>query len=72
MRLRNILPLLDDGGNYTEDTTWDEMNIDSLGVYQLALEAEVLHNISIVDDDIEHLRTLGEFADLVNKKVESK
>lgn len=72
MRLRNLLPLLDEGVNYTEDMGFDDINIDSLGVYQLALDAEEKYNISIVDEDIEHLRTLGDFADLVNQKIDGK
>ena len=72
MRLRNLLPLLDEGVNYTEDMGFDDINIDSLGVYQLALDAEEKYNISIVDEDIERLRTLGDFADLVNQKIDGK
>lgn len=82
-KLNRIMPILAERGvnGYvaTQDdvdklaaTEWSSLDIDSLGVYEVAMECEERFDIQIIDDDLENIRTLGEFAELVNQKVMGK
>ncbi len=57
------------GGPVTLDTTWDELGVDSLGVYQIALDAEELHGINLVDDDIAYTKNVGDLEALIERKL---
>ena len=42
------------------DTTFDELNIDSLDKINLSFEVEELYSIAIPDDALNSLRTIGD------------
>lgn len=44
----------------TEDTTWDEIGADSIDLVDLISEIESDLNISIPDEAIEDLKTIGD------------
>ena len=48
--------------NLTEDTTWDEIGADSIDLVDLISAVEDNFGISIPDEAIENLKTIGDVA----------
>ncbi|MBQ7597397.1 MAG: acyl carrier protein [Clostridia bacterium] len=48
--------------NLTEDTTWDEIGADSIDLVDLISAVEDTFGISIPDEAIENLKTIGDVA----------
>lgn len=48
--------------NLTEDTTWDEIGADSIDLVDLISAVEDAFGISIPDEAIENLKTIGDVA----------
>ena len=48
--------------NLTEDTTWDEIGADSIDLVDLISTVEDNFGISIPDEAIENLKTIGDVA----------
>ena len=53
-----------------EDTNLiDELEADSLDIVELVLEFEELFQVSIPDDDLEQMQTVGDFVNYLERKV---
>lgn len=53
-------------------TTWSDLDIDSLERVEISIELEDLLGIDLDADEFEFVATVGEFAALVDKKMEAK
>ncbi len=51
----------------TQDTTWEEIGADSIDLVDLISELEDKFNVSIPDEAIEDLRTIGDVAKLIDE-----
>ena len=49
----------------TRDTTWEEIGADSIDLVDLISELEEKFNVSIPDEAIEDLRTIGDVEQLI-------
>lgn len=49
------------------NTTFDELNIDSLDMVELIMLIEEEFDVVISDDDVENLTTLGDVAEYIDK-----
>ena len=52
--------------NLTEDTTWDEIGADSIDLVDLISAVEDNFGISIPDEAIENLKTIGDVATYID------
>lgn len=53
----------------TEDTTWDEIGADSIDLVDLISEIETEMDISIPDEAIEDLKTIGDLARFLDENA---
>lgn len=53
----------------TEDTTWDEIGADSIDLVDLISEIENEMDISIPDEAIEELKTIGDLARFLDENA---
>lgn len=53
----------------TEDTTWDEIGADSIDLVDLISEIESEMDISIPDEAIEELKTIGDLARFLDENA---
>lgn len=53
----------------TEDTTWDEIGADSIDLVDLISEIETEMDISIPDEAIEDLKTIGDLAKFLDENA---
>ncbi len=51
----------------TADTTWEEIGADSIDLVDLISELEDEFDISIPDDSIEDLKTVGDVVNLIDE-----
>ena len=51
----------------TQDTTWEEIGADSIDLVDLISELEDKFNVSIPDEAIDDLRTIGDVAKLIEE-----
>ena len=51
----------------TMDTTWEEIGADSIDLVDLISELEDEFDISIPDDSIEDLKTIGDVVNLIDE-----
>ena len=51
----------------TKDTTWEEIGADSIDLVDLISELEDEFDISIPDDSIEDLKTVGDVVNLIDE-----
>lgn len=51
----------------TQDTTWEEIGADSIDLVDLISELEEKFNVSIPDEAIDDLRTIGDVAKLIDE-----
>ena len=51
----------------TNDTTWEEIGADSIDLVDLISELEDEFDISIPDDSIEDLKTVGDVVNLIDE-----
>ena len=52
----------------TMDTTWEEIGADSIDLVDLISELEDEFDISIPDDSIEDLKTVGDVVNLIDER----
>ena len=50
----------------SQDTTWEEVGADSIDLVDLITELEDKCNVSIPDEAIDDLRTIGDLAQLID------
>ena len=53
----------------TEETTWEEIGADSIDLVDLISELEDEFEISIPDEKIEDLKTVGDVARLIDEEM---
>ncbi len=53
-------------------TTWDDLDIDSLERVEVTIELEKLLGIDLDADEFEFTTTVGELAEIVDRKMEMK
>lgn len=53
----------------TEETTWEEIGADSIDLVDLISELEDEFEISIPDEKIEDLKTVGDVAHLIDEEM---
>ena len=51
---------LEEDDALSNDITMDELNMDSLDVFELLLDIEGEYNITINENDIQHLKSIGD------------
>lgn len=61
-----------DPATLTPETTFDELQIDSLDKINLTFEVEELYNIAIPDDSLNSLRTIGDVIQGVERLLAEK
>ena len=54
-------------GSLGEDTTWEEIGADSIDLVDLISELEERFDVSIPDEAIDDLRTVGDIARLIDE-----
>jgi acyl carrier protein len=54
-----------DEGTITRDSTWEQLDIDSLDLVELAQIVEDEYGVVISGDDMKTLKTVGDVIDLV-------
>lgn len=55
----------------TENTSFEDLGLDSLDVVELSVKIEDAFGIDIDEDDLENVRTVGDAANLVRSKLAS-
>ena len=53
----------------TPDTTWKDLEADSLDLVQMLVALEDNYKIEISDEDAENLRTFGDLTAYINKRA---
>ncbi len=59
---------LDEDIDFTEDMTFEEIDLDSLDVADAIMSIEDVFEIQIEDEELDGIRTLGELAEIVKVK----
>lgn len=52
----------------TRDATWDEIDVDSLDLAELAQIVEDEHGVKIEGDDMKNIKTVGDAIDFITQK----
>jgi len=52
----------------TRDATWEAIDIDSLDLAELAQVVEDEHGVTMRDDDMKDIKTVGEAIDFITEK----
>jgi acyl carrier protein len=60
-----IAELGPDRSQITRDATWEELDIDSLDLVELAQVIEETYGVKLKGDDVKGLKTVGDAVDLV-------
>ena len=61
-----------DESEITRETDYkDDLHADSLDMVELAMEMEDLFDISVPDDAIDRIRTVGQAADFIREQLEA-
>ncbi|MCD8151091.1 MAG: acyl carrier protein [Clostridiales bacterium] len=53
------------------ESTWEELKIDSLDIVDMMFTLESQYDIELPEDEMENVRTVGEMAALVERKMQS-
>ena len=52
------------------ESTWEELKIDSLDIVDMIFTLEDQYDIELPDGEMENVRTVGDLADLVRRKMQ--
>ncbi|MDQ3675499.1 MAG: phosphopantetheine-binding protein [Actinomycetota bacterium] len=52
----------------TREATWEEIDVDSLDLAELAQIVEDEHGVKMEGDDMENIKTVGEAIDFITEK----
>lgn len=58
-----------DVNSITEETTFDELGVDSLDMVEFVMEAEEEFGISIEQDEISSVKKVGDAVELIKRKI---
>ncbi len=58
-----------DPDEITMESTWGDLGIDSLDVVDTIYDLESTFGIKLPDDELEDIRTIGDLASLVQRKL---
>lgn len=61
-----------DEGTLTPETTWKDLEADSLDLVQMLVALEETYGIEISDEDAENLGNFGDLLKYIEKRVASK
>lgn len=53
------------------ESTWEELKIDSLDIVDMIFTLESQYDIELPEDEMENVRTVGELAELVGRKIQN-
>ena len=59
-----------DASELTEDLTFDDINADSLDVFQIIMEIEEVFDMEFDGDETDNLKTLGDLLNYLNNTLE--
>ena len=55
----------------TRDATWEELDVDSLDLAELAQVVEDTHGVKMDDDDMKDIKTVGDAIDYIAARKEA-
>jgi len=58
--------------DFKPETTFKDLNADSLDIVQILVALEDTYDIEIVDEEIKEIANMGEFIAYVERKIEEK
>jgi acyl carrier protein len=70
--VKKILKRRGFGENVTTATRMDELNADSLTMMEMAMELEDMLKVSVSDEQMEAVKTVGDFVELVEGCVQKE
>lgn len=57
-----------DLGDFTMNTTFEELALDSLDVVQMVMAIEEAFEIEIADEDVDGIKTVGQLVEYIEEK----
>ena len=57
---------LDADFNFSMETTWEELDADSLDLVEIIMEIEYEFDISVPDEDVAAMHTMGDLIDYID------
>lgn len=55
--------------NFTKDTTWHELDADSLDLVEIIMEIELEFDISVPDEEVAAMQTMGDLVDYIDAEI---
>jgi acyl carrier protein len=66
--ITKVLPSVDNS-NITRHTTFEDLSPDSLEIVEMVMEAEDAFGITIMEEQAEQLRSVGDLMDLIEAEL---